>query len=241
MTQSSQEQYSTRNDLIKDRGSYWPGHITAECLMDDNDGSDPFDLNDPKSNQNNSLETNQHLNSSHELNIQASNKEILKSFKLLAKLKPGSAFSAITSTMIPYDVLSKSFKSKASHDSTMKTDEAVYDEFGFKIDKEESSQDPEQEDIVWSKSDNKRSLPKHEIFAEDSKHKLKWIAYLEFTLNADIGANFSWDQVLSLNKCEKMKLMIRGQGIPHSLRPFVSSFACTFRLDFHFLNLTHLM
>ena len=224
MAQSSQELYSTKNDLIKDRGSYWPGHMTAECLMDENDSTDPFDFNDLKSKTNNSLETNQHLNKNNESDIQASNKEILKSFKILAKLKPGSAFSAITSTMIPYDVLSKSIKTKASQDSAGRTEEVVYDEFGFKIVKEDLDQDPEQEDIVWSKSDSKRSLLKHEIFAEDSKHKLKWIAYLEFTLNADIGANFSWDQVVSLNKCEKMKLMIRGQGIPHSLRPFVSSF-----------------
>ncbi len=58
-------------------------------------------------------------------------------------------------------------------------------------------------------------------FIEDSKHKLKWIAYLEFTLNADIGHTFSWDEVTQINRCEKLKQMIRGQGIAHSLRKFM--------------------
>lgn len=58
-------------------------------------------------------------------------------------------------------------------------------------------------------------------FVEDSKHKLKWVAYLEFTLNADMGKDFSWEQVTSLNRCEKLRAMIRGQGVPHSLRPFI--------------------
>ncbi len=59
------------------------------------------------------------------------------------------------------------------------------------------------------------------LFIEDSKHKLKWVAYLEFTLNADIGQAFSWDEVIQVNRCEKLKQMIRGQGIAHSLRQFM--------------------
>ena len=60
------------------------------------------------------------------------------------------------------------------------------------------------------------------VFIEDSKHKMKWIAYLEFTLNADIGGQaFSWDAITQLTRCEKLRQMIRGQGVPHSLRGFV--------------------
>ena len=217
----TQKQYSIDNELIKDRSSYWPGHITAECLIDDNDEIDDIQINainnnntQDNTNPSNSETTNQSSNTN-------SNKELLKTFKLLTKLKPGGAFSAIISSMIPYDILTKSIKSKSIEilQKNMTDQDFVYDEFGFKIVKNEDESNEEDEDVLWSKNDKR--MPKPEVFVEDSKHKLKWIAYLEFTLNADIGSNFSWDQVISLNKCEKMKLMIRGQGIPHSLRPFV--------------------
>ena len=80
--------------------------------------------------------------------------------------------------------------------------EYIYDEFGFKI---------------VSCTDSAAAAP----FVEDSKHKLKWIAYLEFTLNANVGLQFAWDEVTSLARCEKLKAMIKGQGVPHSLRQFV--------------------
>lgn len=210
-TTHTQGQYSNSNELIKDRSNYWPGHITAECLMDENEQEVNDSLPSDTSNFNKTSKNNSLKNDS-----KSQNKELSKTFKLLAKLKPGSPFSAIISSMVPYEILCQQIKSKSS----LNERDFVYDEFGFKIDKENEEINEDSEDICWSKIDKR--LPKHRLFIEDSKHKLKWIAYLEFTLNADIGSNFSWDQVVSLNKCEKMKLMIRGQGIPHSLRPFVN-------------------
>lgn len=211
----SQGQYSNGNDYIKDRNTYWPGHITAECLIEDTENA--IELNELKSNLIN--KTKNSTGQQQKIDLQNENKELLKSFKLLTKLKPGSAFSAVIGSMIPYDYITKTINNmKLNNDQ-------LYDEFGFKLineNDETQDEDEDDEDSVWSKT-VKINKPRN-IFIEDSKHKLKWIAYLEFTLNADIGNNFSWDQVVSLNKCEKMKLMIRGQGIPHSLRPFVIFF-----------------
>ena len=93
----------------------------------------------------------------------------------------------------------------------------IYDEFGFKIDENEISvfeNDNWQSfiDVNLSQLSSLQQL-NEKLFIEDSKHKLKWIAYLEFTLNADIGQSFSWSDVTQLNRCEKLRQMIRGQGI----------------------------
>ncbi|CAF0829682.1 unnamed protein product [Brachionus calyciflorus] len=120
----------------------------------------------------------------------------------IVKLSPGGAFSAIISSMLPINCLNDN-------------EDFFYDPFGFRIEKVS----PDEENFV---NINLNSKPKHgSLFIEDSKHKLKWIAYLEFTLNGDIGSSFSWDQVTSLYRCEKLRGMIRGEGIPHSLRPFI--------------------
>ena len=136
--------------------------------------------------------------------------------------------------MLPMDVINKSFDEEKS-DSIAENEHFEYDEFGFRSEKEEivnsnatlsngENHTPDRfVNISLSACMNPqvRNLLTSEPFIEDSKHKLKWIAYLEFTLNTDIGASFSWDQVTSLNRCDKLKGMIRGQGIPHSMRPFI--------------------
>lgn len=102
-------------------------------------------------------------------------------------------------------------------------EEFIYDEFGFKIEK---TNEPKLNDSQTFYDVNLNQITSiqqlnEKVFMEDSKHKLKWIAYLEFTLNADIGQSFSWDDVTQFNRCEKLKQMIRGQGVPHSLRQFM--------------------
>ena len=143
----------------------------------------------------------------------------------VAKPKPGSSFSAIIPSMLPADLYEKYMQS--NYDEM----DFVYDEFAFRVDKDETNKDQdknsnnnnnENQFIDIRLNNNKKpSHLKQNMFLEDSKHKLKWVAYLEFTLNADMGSSFSWDQVTSLNRCEKLRAMIRGQGVPHSLRPFI--------------------
>ena len=167
-------------------------------------------------------------------------------FSEAIKIDLENSFSAIIKTMLPYDVIEEIEKEAANqdHKSTaikkgfLNRDDYYYDEFGFKIEKDaeqESRADGKENtdadfdenvfvDVRLSTCPNSAKLNRmltEEIFKEDSKHKLKWFASLEFTHNADIGASFSWDQVTTLNKCEKLKGMIRGQGVPHSLRPFI--------------------
>jgi hypothetical protein len=56
---------------------------------------------------------------------------------------------------------------------------------------------------------------------DEIRHKKKWLTYLNLTYNQASDMPFSWDQVTSLNRCENLRSMIRGQGVPHSLRPLV--------------------
>lgn len=56
-----------------------------------------------------------------------------------------------------------------------------YDEFGFKI---------EEEDGPEENSNKLLSVP----FVEDSQHRMRWIAYLEFTHNNEVG-DLTWDKV----------------------------------------------
>jgi hypothetical protein len=184
---------------IKDNTSdsnlgYWPGHVIAESLAE---------------------EPNETSMRRDKTEIQ---NETDPKRTAINKLKPGSAFSAIISSMLPIDLLT----------GEKSQEEFVYDEFGFRLEKEEqtSNDSTASTDFVNIRLSPvplklKKTLNNNDLFIEDSKHKLKWIAYLEFTMNADIGSTFSWDQITSLNKCEKLRSMIRGQGVPHSLRTFI--------------------
>ncbi|RNA19212.1 Small G signaling modulator 3 [Brachionus plicatilis] len=162
------------------RNAYWPGHVIADSLTEDN----------------------QEIKLDRKL-VQKDSKED----KNMQKLRPGGAFSAIISSMLPLDSINQD-------------DQFCYDPFGFKIEQEQP--------VIYNDnfidinlSSSPRPRPVLDSFTEDSKHKLKWIAYLEFTINGDMGSAFSWDQVTSLDRSEKLRSMIRGQGIPHSLRPFI--------------------
>lgn len=171
---------NSKNSNENGKNSYWPGHVIADSLIDENEES----------------KIERKL-------IKKTSKENTN----VVKLTPGGAFSAIISSMLPLECLNEN-------------DEFFFDPFGFKIEKEEP--------VVYNDnfidinlSSSPRPKPVLESFIEDSKHKLKWIAYLEFTLNGDIGSSFSWDQVIHLDRSEKLRSMVRGQGIPHSLRPFI--------------------
>ncbi len=108
--------------------SYWPGHVVAECLSEEpnsketnffssnknNSGSNLMKLSkklsrtestgsqnssDINNNTDNSVGTNQ--------SNRSNDSDIIKAAKLLTKLKPGSSFSAIISSMVPFEILTK--------------------------------------------------------------------------------------------------------------------------------------
>ena len=162
----SQGQYSNGNDYIKDRNTYWPGHITAECLIEDTENA--IELNELKSNLIN--KTKNSTGQQQKIDLQNENKELLKSFKLLTKLKPGSAFSAVIGSMIPYDYITKTINNmKLNNDQ-------LYDEFGFKLineNDETQDEDEDDEDSVWSKT-VKINKPRN-IFIEDMKDGVRFL------------------------------------------------------------------
>ena len=145
--------------------------------------------------------------------------------------------------MIPFAAILNSMRPGGEWCSLETSGEFYYDEFGFRIDDSSSSSVDSQDEnqfvnIRLHSSPNQSALTSSRVdqqtpgskarkrrFGEDSKHKLKWMAYLEFTLNSDLGGGgggggcgFSWDSVVEVSRCEKVRAMIRGQGVPHSLR-----------------------
>ena len=174
---------------------YWPGHVKAESLVEE-DEDDVFDMNNNKTS--NSVKSKQQIQQQlpHQNNSEESSKII--------KAQPGGPFSAIINSIIPQDLL-QSVYSKLNENMTNENEEYYYDEFGFKV----------------LKSDNVQQNFFRKPFQEDSKHKLKWIAYLEFNLNSDLGTTFELHSIKSLVKCEKLKCLIRDEGISHSIRPFI--------------------
>ncbi|XP_060572376.1 small G protein signaling modulator 3 homolog [Ruditapes philippinarum] len=115
---------------------------------------------------------------------------------------PGGPFSALTPSMWPQDIMIK--LGNPPEDSNGQLDYR-YDEFGFKV---------EEEDGPEENSSKLLSTP----FIEDPQHRLKWIAYLEFTHNEEVE-DLTWDKVDSrFQRTEKLRQMVRA-GIPHSLRP----------------------
>lgn len=213
---------------------YWPGHVVADCLVDENENETSKDSSFTKSLKKITKKLSRaDLNSKHDLNNNCfevnSQNDMINTAKLLTKIKPGSSFSAIISSMVPFEILTRILKNENAKlkeiVDTLYEEEYTYDEFGFKLDRPDSAMESTNDSEVFIdvSLDHIASINQlnDKIFAEDSKHKLKWIAYLEFTLNADIGQSFSWDEVTQLNRCEKLKQMTRGQGIPHSLRQFM--------------------
>jgi small G protein signaling modulator 3 len=149
--------------------------------------------------------------------LTSNNNETIKNeLKLNNTKKTAAPFSAITNSM-----------QSSLLTNNINTDK--YDEFGFK--KDLDSDDEEDTTNTNTNTGNSNGVSEKQSktnnysqCVEDPKHKLKWMAYLEFTLNSDdmdIGSLFNWEDLITLNKCEKLKAMIRGQGIPHSLRSFI--------------------
>lgn len=109
------------------------------------------------------------------------------------KLNPGGQFSGIIpSSIIPSEILEKS-----------ESDQEGIDEFGFRVEKEDKPE-PDSSKLL--------GIP----FVEDESSRLKWIAHLEFSSNANGDLNF---ESKTIPKTEKLRNMIISEGIPHSLRP----------------------
>ncbi|KAM8777179.1 small G protein signaling modulator 3 isoform 2-T2 [Rhynchonycteris naso] len=110
-------------------------------------------------------------------------------------------FSALTPSMWPQEILAKYTQKEES----VEQQEFYYDEFGFRVDKEDDV-DP---------SSNR--LPAVSLM-EDPPQRLRWQAHLEFTHNHDVG-DLTWDKIaISLPRSEKLRSLVLA-GIPHSMRP----------------------
>ncbi|XP_074083102.1 small G protein signaling modulator 3 isoform X1 [Macrotis lagotis] len=112
----------------------------------------------------------------------------------------GGPFSALTPSMWPQEILAR-----YSQREEPEWPECPYDEFGFRLDKEDGA-DP---------GSGKRSGGP---LAEDPQQRLRWQAHLEFTHNHDVG-DLTWDKIeVSLPRTDKLYSLVLG-GIPHSMRP----------------------
>ncbi|XP_036153845.1 small G protein signaling modulator 3 isoform X4 [Myotis myotis] len=110
-------------------------------------------------------------------------------------------FSALTPSIWPQEILAKHMQKEES----VEQPEFYYDEFGFRVDKEEGA-DP-----------SSSRLPAVSLM-EDPPQRLRWQAHLEFTHNHDVG-DLTWDKIAaSLPRSEKLRSLVLA-GIPHSMRP----------------------
>lgn len=116
---------------------------------------------------------------------------------------PGGPFSALTPSMWPQDILLR--LGQPEEDGPNDQPDYRFDEFGFRVEEEDG---PEQN------SNKLLGIP----FVENPKHRLQWIAHLEFSHHKEAN-ELSWENVdVVLPRTEKLKNMVR-EGIPHSLRP----------------------
>lgn len=172
---------------VASRIGYWPGHVVADSL-----GVTPAD------------ETTE-VTTKRVMIRRTSEDGEMKQRQHIVSLRPGSSFSAIISSMLPIDLLT------AERKSSNVDEEYVYDEFGFRVERDEEDENKQQTNgtpirpanesaAVSNDFVNIRLSPvPHKIkkvpsnpqangtaaagtglspFVEDSKHKLKWIAYL---------------------------------------------------------------
>ena len=113
---SSNQQNSTSTSSYV---GYWPGHVVAECLAEENDPeSVSTDLKNlrkltQKLSRSDSMGSD-YVSNNNDVNNNTSNSDMIKAAKLLNKLKPGSAFSAIVSSMVPFEILSKFLKNESA-------------------------------------------------------------------------------------------------------------------------------
>ncbi|XP_064419471.1 small G protein signaling modulator 3 isoform X3 [Latimeria chalumnae] len=113
----------------------------------------------------------------------------------------GGPFSALTSSMWPQDILAKLTQKEES----VEQPEFRYDEFGFRVDKEDGAE-PNSSKLL--------SVP----LSEDPQQRLRWQAHLEFTHNHDVG-DLTWDKIdVMLPRSDKLRTLVLA-GIPHSMRP----------------------
>ncbi|XP_036614722.1 small G protein signaling modulator 3 isoform X2 [Trichosurus vulpecula] len=93
----------------------------------------------------------------------------------------------------------------ASKEEPVEQPEPRYDEFGFRVDKEDGAE-PNSSKLLDGP------------LTEDPQQRLKWQAHLEFTHNHDVG-DLTWDKIeVSLSRSDKLYSLVLG-GIPHSMRP----------------------
>ncbi|XP_058538103.1 small G protein signaling modulator 3 isoform X3 [Neofelis nebulosa] len=110
-------------------------------------------------------------------------------------------FSALTPSMWPQEILAKSTQKEESAEQP----EFFYDEFGFRVDKEDGANPGS-------------GRPSGVSLMEDPPQRLRWQAHLEFTHNHDVG-DLTWDKIaVSLPRSEKLRSLVLA-GIPHSMRP----------------------
>ncbi|XP_043737586.1 small G protein signaling modulator 3 isoform X2 [Cervus elaphus] len=106
-------------------------------------------------------------------------------------------FSALTPSMWPQEILAK----YAQKEEAVEQPEFCYDEFGFRVDKEDADGTPYSGQLL-----------------EDPPQRLRWQAHLEFTHNHDVG-DLTWDKIaVSLPRSEKLRSLVLA-GVPHSMRP----------------------
>ncbi|XP_074127889.1 small G protein signaling modulator 3 isoform X4 [Sminthopsis crassicaudata] len=111
----------------------------------------------------------------------------------------GGPFSALTPSIWPQEILAK----YSQREELCEPPELRYDEFGFRVDKEDEA--------------NPGKLSGAPL-AEDPQQRLRWQAHLEFTHNHDVG-DLTWDKIeVSLPRSDKLYSLVLG-GIPHSMRP----------------------
>lgn len=119
---------------------------------------------------------------------------------------PGGAFSALTPSMWPQDILAK-LEQPEMEDVSNTNGQPDYhiDEFGFRI---------EQDDGPVENSKKFLHIP----FTESAQHRRQWIDHLEF-LHDNHMSQLTWEKVdVMIPRTEKLRKMVR-EGIPHSLRP----------------------
>ncbi|XP_008273415.2 small G protein signaling modulator 3 isoform X2 [Oryctolagus cuniculus] len=110
-------------------------------------------------------------------------------------------FSALTPSIWPQEILAKC-KQK---DDSAEQPHFYYDEFGFRVDKEEGAEP------------SSSPLPSASL-VDDPPQTLRWQAHLEFTHNHDVG-DLTWDKIaVSLPRSEKLRSLVLA-GIPHGMRP----------------------
>ncbi|XP_059928684.1 small G protein signaling modulator 3 [Gadus macrocephalus] len=125
---------------------------------------------------------------------------------------PGGPFSALTPSMWPQDILARYHQKDSSEGAER------YDEFGFKIEKREGSQQPGSECPLQIGDPQQRSGGDGSPHSEDPQQRLRWQAHLEFTHNHAVG-DLTWDVIApDLPRSDRLRSLVLG-GIPHSMRP----------------------